>query len=67
MLMFQSLCMHPPLSTSSGLQRDLVRQLLLPVFRQQRVGHDRAALPVRGHQHRLVERPGRADRGALPL
>lgn len=55
------------LLVSSGLQCDLLHQLFLPVLRQQRVGHDRSAVPVRGDQHRLLERPGRADRGALPL
>lgn len=51
----------------SGLQCDLLHQLFLPVLWQQRVSHDRPALPVRGDQHRLLERPGCADRGALPL
>lgn len=51
----------------SGLECDLLHQLFLPVLRQQRVRHDCSALPVWGDQHRLLERPGCADRGALPL
>lgn len=54
-------------SSSSGLQRYLLHQLFLPVLRQQRVGHDRSALPVWRNQHRLLELPGRVDGGALPL
>lgn len=56
-----------PLSISSGLQRDLLHQLFLPVLWQQRVSHDRSALPVRRYQHRFLECPGRADGRALPL
>lgn len=51
----------------SRLQRHLLHQLFLPVFWQQRVRHDRSTLPVRWHQHRLLERSGRAHRGALPV
>ena len=56
-----------PLSLSSGLQCDLLHQLFLPVLWQQRIGHDCSALPVRGNQHRFLERIGCADRRALPI
>lgn len=48
------------------LNVDLSSVLLLSVFRQQRVGYDRLAVPLLWGQHRRLERPGCDHRGALP-
>lgn len=53
--------MFPPFPDSSWLQRDVLCLLLLPVVWEQRVSHDRSALPFWGGQHCILERAGRVD------
>lgn len=60
-------CPVPLALLCSGLERDLLCQLFLPVLRKQRVGHDCSALSLRRHQHRLLERPGRAHGRTLSV
>lgn len=67
MSLFSNIPPFSPCLISSGLQCDFLHQLFLPVLWQQRVSHDCSAVPVRGNQHRLLERPGCADRRALPI
>lgn len=69
MCCFSSMCrmLANFLFSCSRLQCDLLRQLLLPVVWEQRVGHDRSAVSVWGNQHCVMECPGCTHGRTVPI